>query len=141
MSTQAAAANRKKFLYVNRKAPYGTIYALEALEVVLIGAAFDQDVSLAFLDDGVYQLVEGQDTAGIGMKNFSRTYRALGDYEVRKVYVERESLTERGLEIESLMRITYEDEDDDYAEKPSIRLVDRRELMEIMAQQDVILSF
>ena len=141
MSTPAAAANRKKFLYVNRKAPYGTIYALEALEVVLIGAAFDQDVSLAFLDDGVYQLVEGQDTAGIGMKNFSRTYRALGDYEVRKVYVERESLTERGLEIESLMRITYEDEDDDYAEKPSIRLVDRRELMEIMAQQDVILSF
>jgi len=93
------------------------------------------------LDDGVYQLVEGQDTAGIGMKNFSRTYRALGDYEVRKGYVERESLTERGLEIESLMRITYEDEDDDYAEKPSIRLVDRRELMEIMAQQDVILSF
>ncbi|MCK5718157.1 MAG: DsrE family protein, partial [Thiomargarita sp.] len=46
----------KKFLYVNRKAPYGTIYALESLEVVLIGAAFDQDVSLAFIDDGVYQL-------------------------------------------------------------------------------------
>ena len=43
----------KKFMYVNRKAPYGTIYALESLEVVLIGAAFDQDVSLAFLDDGV----------------------------------------------------------------------------------------
>ena len=42
----------KKFLYVNRKAPYGTIYALESLEVVLIGAAFEQDVSLAFLDDG-----------------------------------------------------------------------------------------
>ena len=30
----------KKFLYVNRKAPYGTVYALESLEVVLIGAAF-----------------------------------------------------------------------------------------------------
>ena len=29
----------KKFLYVNRKAPYGTVYALESLEVVLIGAA------------------------------------------------------------------------------------------------------
>ena len=45
----------KKFLYLNRKAPYGSIYALESLEVVLIGAAFDQDVSLAFIDDGVYQ--------------------------------------------------------------------------------------
>ena len=30
---------QKKFLYVNRRAPYGTIYALESLEVVLIGAA------------------------------------------------------------------------------------------------------
>ncbi|MCL4725661.1 MAG: hypothetical protein KJZ90_15475 [Rhodocyclaceae bacterium] len=35
----------KKFMYVNRKAPHGTIYALESLEVVLIAAAFDQDVS------------------------------------------------------------------------------------------------
>ena len=45
----------KKFMYMNRKAPYGTIYALESLEVVLIAAAFDQDVSLVFADDGVYQ--------------------------------------------------------------------------------------
>ena len=49
-------SNIKKFMFVNRKAPHGTIYALEALEVVLITAAFDQDVSLVFLDDGVYQL-------------------------------------------------------------------------------------
>ena len=47
----------KKFMYVNRTAPYGTIYAWESLEVVLIGAAFEQDVSVAFVDDGVYQLV------------------------------------------------------------------------------------
>ena len=94
---------KKKFMYVNRKTPYGTIYALEALEVVLISAAFEQDVSLAFLDDGVYQLAKGQDTSGIGMKNFSPTYRALGDYEVTKLYVERESLEERGLKPEDLM--------------------------------------
>lgn len=131
----------KKFLYVNRKAPYGSIYALESLEVVLIGAAFEQDVSLAFLDDGVYQLVSGQDTAGIGVKNFSRTYKALGDYEVRKLYVERESLEERGLKADDLMPITYEDEDEDYAEKPSIRLVDRAQMAKIMSEQDVILSF
>ena len=37
-------------MYVNRKSPYGTIYALESLEVVLISAAFDQDVSLTFTD-------------------------------------------------------------------------------------------
>jgi tRNA 2-thiouridine synthesizing protein C len=131
----------KKFLYVNRKAPYGTIYALESLEVVLIGAAFDQDVSLAFLDDGVFQLVKNQNTKEIGVKNFSPTFRALGDYDVTKLFVERESLVERGLSEDDLQPITYEDEDDDYEEKPSIRIVSRAEMADIMADQDVVLSF
>ncbi|MEE9453240.1 MAG: sulfurtransferase complex subunit TusC [Paracoccaceae bacterium] len=131
----------KKFLYVNRRAPYGTIYAQEALEVVLIGAAFDQDVSMAFLDDGVFQLTKGQDTKGIGLKNFSPTFRALGDYEVTKLYVERESLEERGLSLDDLQDIQYEDEDDDWAEKPSIRLISRAEMADVMADQDVVLSF
>ena len=133
--------NIKKFMYLNRRAPYGTIYAWESLEVVLIGAAFDQDVSLAFLDDGVYQLVKGQDTSGIGMKNFSPTYQALGDYDVTKLYVEKESLEKRGLTLKDLMPLTYEDEDDDWAEKDSIRLVSRAELADIMDEQDVLFSF
>ncbi|KOR27124.1 sulfur oxidoreductase, partial [Achromatium sp. WMS2] len=82
----------KNFMYVNRKAPYGTIYAWESLEVVLIGAAFDQKVSLAFIGDGVFQLIKGQDTTASGFKNFSPTYAALGDYDVTTVYVEQESL-------------------------------------------------
>ena len=134
-------ATMKRFMFVNRKAPYGTIYALESLEVVLIGAAFEQEVTLAFLDDGVYQLAKGQETAGVGMKNFSPTYRALGDYDVNKFYVERESLEERGLTEDDLQEITYEDEDDDWAEKPSIRVVNRDEMKKIMSEQDVILSF
>lgn len=131
----------KKFMYLNRRAPYGTIYAWESLEVVLIGAAFDQDVSLAFLDDGVYQLVKGQDTSGVDMKNFSPTYQALGDYDVTKLYVEKESLEERGLTVEDLMPLTYEDEDDDWAEKDSIRVMTRAELADIMDEQDVLFSF
>jgi len=133
--------NIKKFMYLNRRAPYGTIYAWESLEVVLIGAAFDQDVSLAFLDDGVYQLVKGQDTSEVDMKNFSSTYKALGDYDVTKLFVEKESLEERGLTLEDLMPLTYEDENDDWAEKDSIRLVSRTELTDIMDEQDVIFSF
>lgn len=133
--------NRKKFLYINRKAPHGTIYALESLEVVLIGAAFDQDVSLAFIDDGVFQLAVDQDTSGIGSKNYSKTYNALGDYEVRKLYVEQESLAERGLTVNDLMSITYEDEEDDYAKKPAINIVDRTEMAQLIAVQDVIISF
>jgi tRNA 2-thiouridine synthesizing protein C len=128
-------------MYMNTKAPYGTVYALESLEVVLIGAAFEQDVSLAFIGDGVYQLTKGQDTQGIGMKNFSPTYAALGDYDVNKIYVEKESLEERGLSLDDLQHLVWEDEDEDWAEKDSIRLVSRSELADIIDDQDVVLSF
>jgi tRNA 2-thiouridine synthesizing protein C len=131
----------KKFMYVNRRAPYGTIYAWESLEVVLIGAAFEQDVSLAFVDDGVYQIMKNQDTSELGIKNFSPTYSALGDYDINKIYVEKESLEERGLTVDDLLHLTWEDEDDDWAEKDSIRVVSADELKAILDEQDVLLSF
>ena len=141
MGDMSEGGTTKKFLYLNRKASYGTVYALESLEVVLIAAAFEQDVSLAFIDDGVYQIIKGQDTKGIGMKNFSPTFNALGDYDVNKLYVEKESLDERGLTEDDLMPLVYEDEDDDWAEKPSIKIVNRAEMADLMQDQDVILSF
>jgi tRNA 2-thiouridine synthesizing protein C len=117
----------KKFMYVNRKAPYGTIYALEGLEVVLISAAFDQDVSLAFLDDGVYQLVKGQQTKGIDVKNFSPTYRALEGYDIEKLYVERESLEARGLTEDQLI--------------VPVEVMSGAEIVKRMEEQDVVIAF
>ena len=117
----------KRFMYVNRKAPYGTIYALESLEVVLIGAAFEQDVSLAFLGDGVFQLAKGQDTKAVEVKNFSPTFRALEDYDVTKLYVEREALEARGLAEEDLV--------------VPVQVMESAEIAQIMEEQDVVLSF
>ena len=117
----------KKFMFVNRKAPYGTIYALESLEVVLIAATFDQDVSLVFIDDGVYELVKGQETKGIGIKNHSKTYRALDGYDVEKLYVERESMEERGLSEADLL--------------VPVEVLSSAEMAYLMAEQDVVLSF
>jgi len=134
-------SDTKQFLYVNRKAPHGTVYALESLEVVLIGAAFEQDVRLAFMDDGVFQIMNGQDTTGIGTKNFAPTYKALGDYDVNKIYVEKESLDERGLTEADLMPLTYEDEDDDWAEKPSINIISRAEMADLIDSSDVMFNF
>ncbi|HET9670173.1 MAG TPA: sulfurtransferase complex subunit TusC [Casimicrobiaceae bacterium] len=117
----------KKFMFVNRKAPYGTVYALEGLEVVLISAAFDQDVSLVFLDDGVYELVKGQDTKAIAVKNFSPTYRALEGYDIEKLYVERESLEARGLTEASLV--------------VPVEVLAADEIAALMASQDVVITF
>jgi len=134
-------SDNKKFMYVNRKAPYGTIYAWESLEVVLIGAAFEQDVSMAFIDDGVYQLVKGQNTKELGIKNFSPTYTALGDYDVKKIYVEKESLEARGLTVDDLMPLKWEDENEDYAEKDSIQVVPAKDLAGILEDAEVLLNF
>lgn len=128
-------------MYVNRRAPYGTIYALEGLEVALVGAAFDQDVSMAFIGDGVFQLKNDQDTSDSDMKNFSPAYRALGDFDITHLYVEKESLDERGLSLGDLMALTWEDETEDWIEKSSIHVVSRLELTEILENQDVILNF
>jgi tRNA 2-thiouridine synthesizing protein C len=116
----------KRFLFVNRKAPYGTIYALESLEVVLISAAFDQDISLVFMDDGVYQIAKNQDTEAINMKNFSRTYRALDGYDVEKLYVERESLEARGLNEDDLL--------------VDVKILSSVELGKLMNAQDVVIT-
>ena len=97
MDDQIESGIIKKLLYINRRAPHGTIYAHEALEVVLIGAAFEQDVSLAFIDDGVFQLKKDQDTSDIHTKNFSKIYKVLEMYDVEKLFVEKESLDKRGL--------------------------------------------
>ena len=134
-------SNIKKFCYLNRKAPYGTVYAWESLEVVLIGAAFDQDCSLIFVDDGVYQLVKGQDTTDLGIKNFAPTYAALGDYDIKKIYVEKESLEARGLTLDDLQHLVWEDEDEDWAEKDSIILATKDELAKVLDEQDVVMSF
>jgi len=47
----------------------------------------------------------------------------------------------RGLGKEDLMPLTWEDEDDDWAEKDSIHIVSSAELAEIIEQQDVLLNF
>jgi tRNA 2-thiouridine synthesizing protein C len=131
----------KKFLYLNRRAPYGTIYAWESLEVVLIGAAFDQEVSVMFLDDGVYELVKGQNTTGIGMKNFSPTYRTLGDYEVKNIYVDRDSLEARGLSEDDLVAVAWEDMDTGEERENIVEVVDAARVTELMDETDVIFSF
>jgi tRNA 2-thiouridine synthesizing protein C len=84
-------------------------------------------VSLVFIDDGVYELVKGQKTTGIEVKNFSPMYRALDDYDINKLYVERESLQARGLSAEDLL--------------VPVEVMDARQIGALMAQQDVVMSF
>ena len=118
---------RKRFLYLMRRPPHGSIFAQEGLETVLIGAAFEQRVSLLFLDDGVFVLKRGQSPAQVGLKDFARGFRALPDYDVEHVYVEDRSLDVRGLAPDDLIM--------------EVETVGPARAAEIIDAHDVVLSF
>ena len=128
---------KKRFMFVNRRAPYGSIYALEMLEMVLISAAFEQHAAIVFIDDGVFQIKKGQDTLALGMKNFSPTYRVVemekqdaeedADIDmVWRIIVERESLEARGLDVGDLV--------------VGVEVMEADALSALMDAQDVVLS-
>lgn len=129
--------NPRKILFINRRGPYGSVYAQEALEVALIGAAFEQEISLALIDDGVFLLRKGQDTRNLGMKQFSAAYRALGDFDIHRVYVERESLAERGMSEADLVAIPAGEGDDS---RNLVEIVSSAGMTDVIYSQDILLN-
>jgi tRNA 2-thiouridine synthesizing protein C len=61
------------------------------------------DISVVFVDDGVYALVKGQDPAGLDMKPLGEGFPMLPDFGVTKFYVHEQSLGERGLTSDDLV--------------------------------------
>ncbi len=118
----------KKLLIISRQPPYGSTRAREALDVALVAATYDQDVSLVFMDDGVFQLIRHQQPSVIAQKNLAANLSALPLYGVEKIYVHCESLALRQLAPEDLML-------------NEIQLVDNQALQCILKEQDQLLSF
>ena len=118
---------RKRFLYLMRRPPHGSIFPQEGLEMVLIGAAFEQAVSILFLDDGVFVLRRGQAPGAVGLKDFAKGFRALPEYGVEHLYVEDRSLAERGLTPADLIM--------------DVELVAPERAGELIDAHDLVLSF
>ena len=126
-----------KLMITIRKAPHGSIYVQEAIEVMFIMASFDMDLSIVFLDDGVYSLKQGQNTKDLGIKGFSASLGALADWDVKNVYVDEKSLHDRGMNSDSLISIG---EDDETEEILHPQILNANELSKMMHAQDSILS-
>jgi tRNA 2-thiouridine synthesizing protein C len=117
----------KKVLVLMRKAPYGTFYSYEGLQTVLIMGAYEIDVSIAFVDDGVYVITKGQDTEALGVRQVAKTFPALPDFNVETFYIHKESLDERGLTL------------DDLVIQPEV--LDTVSMAGVLEDQEVILPF
>lgn len=126
-----------KVMITVRKAPHGSIYVQEAIEVMFIVASYGMDLSVVFLDDGVLALKDGQDTSELGIKGFVASLGALTDFEVTQVYVDEQSLNDRNLSSDDLVFIG---EDEETEEPVKARVKSSEEIAKMMAEQNSIMS-
>lgn len=120
----------KNLLFISRHAPYGTGIAREALDAVLGASAYGQNLSLLFMDDGVFQLLKHQSPQTLQQKSLSANLSALPVYEVENLFVHSDSLRRRGIDVDQLIFSGEE-----------LTLLDNQQVAELMRQQDQLLSF
>lgn len=83
---------------INSQPPFSESLAKESLDMALIFGSYEQDIALFFQGDGVWQLIDKQNGALLGVKDFLKTFSAFPLYDIEKVYICEKSLLERGLD-------------------------------------------
>ncbi|OIN03841.1 sulfurtransferase complex subunit TusC [Oceanisphaera psychrotolerans] len=91
-----------KVAFIFRTPPHGSASGREGLDAVLATSALSEDIGVFFIDDGVYQLLSGQDPARVLGRDYAPTFGLLALYDVENVYLCAEALAERGLSVERL---------------------------------------
>jgi tRNA 2-thiouridine synthesizing protein C len=117
---------KRRILFLLRKPPYGSALAQEMLDAMLVAGVFEQEVSVLFSGDGVYQLLGAQQGDLVGARDIAKALTALPAYEIEQIYVAAEALGERGLVADDLVL--------------PVRLLHAADLRSLLAQQDVVIS-
>jgi tRNA 2-thiouridine synthesizing protein C len=118
----------RKILFVSRQAPYGNSRSREALDAILAASAYDQELSLLFMDDGIFQLIKHQNSCLIAQKNMGSSLQALELYGIDNIYCHTDSLKKRGLTKSDLIL-------------EQVEMIDDIQVNKLMTQQHQLLSF
>jgi tRNA 2-thiouridine synthesizing protein C len=116
-----------KVAVVLRKAPYGSVYTAEGFRTLMGVAVFEMDISVVFVDDGVYALLKGQDPDKLEMKPLGEAFPMLTEFDVHEFYVHDESLRERGLTPDDLLM--------------DVKVVDGAQIAQILETAGKVLPF
>jgi len=119
--------SEKKIGIINRCLPHGSAQARESLDLTLAMSAFNESLSLFFIGDGIYQLLDGHSPEGSLQKHFQPLFKMLELYDVENIYVCKQSLLQRAIKEEQLLI--------------DVTLVDCNQLKTKLASQDQLLSF
>ncbi|WP_286267307.1 sulfurtransferase complex subunit TusC [Thalassotalea atypica] len=82
---------------INQHAPFDASHGKEAQDLALIFGSYEQQVSMFFIGDGVYHLVQNQSPDQISAKDYLKTYAAFKFYDIEHIYVCSDSLAKRSL--------------------------------------------
>ncbi len=116
-----------KILIIARSAPYGSSLAREGLDYVLTSAAYDQDISLLFLGDGIFQLLKEQQPKQINLKSQIGAMEILPLYDIEDLFVVEEDLIERNIDTKDLGM--------------KVMPIKRADVSQLINSQDKVLSF
>ena len=95
--------------------------------MAMVFGAFELNVSMLFLDNGVFSLMKNQQTQSIGFQNFAKQYQALEQfYDVRQIYIDQHSLEKRELTLEQFLI--------------PVKVLDHNAIKKLMRDQDFIIN-
>ncbi len=87
----------KRILLLCRQSPYGSQLGRGALDIALAASVCERDISVLFLDDGVWQLQAGQGARLPDSRSVEKTLASFSLYGLEQLYADAASLRERGL--------------------------------------------
>lgn len=93
-----------KLAFLFTQPPFGSAMSREGLDALLAASAFcdEQEILILFLNDGVFNLVAGQQPNLLLQKDHIATFKLIELYDLTECYICQESLTERKLDNLSL---------------------------------------
>ena len=93
---------QKRILILDRRPPYGTVFAIEGFLAGIAMRSMDLPTDLVLMDDGVWCAVKGQKPEAISQNSVEAALAGAGEFEL-KLSVHRESLEERGIDQDGLI--------------------------------------
>ena len=97
------SASSRRFLFLVRHSPLAGARFRETLDMIFTVAAFDQWVTVLFLDDGVFQLVAPLGEHSASDLLWGPMLKAMDFYDIHEILVDEQSLRLRGLTASDLV--------------------------------------
>ena len=94
-----------KLAFLFRTAPHGNAISREGLDALLAATAFcdEEEIGVFFIDDGVLNLLDGQNPELLLQKDFIRTFKLLDLYDIEQRFICADSLDQYNVQTEQLI--------------------------------------